>query len=283
MKILVTGSAGFIGTNLVYYLKNNTKHKVIEDFSKPLVDIPRVDVVLHQGSIARTFGVAKAWMFKWNYWNPKKLFEELLKKGCKRFIVASSTAIYGNLKDQSEKDDVNPLNDYAESKYFFEEFAKGFGYEHDVNVSILRYCNVFGPQEWKKREMASMVYQLTCQILKGLSPKIYKMGEQRRDWISVEDVCKANVVAVEHDGVDIFNCGSGNSISFNDLIKCINKYLKTDYSPEYIDNPFEGVYQGYIQCDVRKINKILGFKFGKIEEGIEKYVKYLAGNGGISL
>jgi nucleoside-diphosphate-sugar epimerase len=88
-------------------------------------------------------------------------------------------------------------------------------------------------------------------------------------------VCKVNNTALGYNGVDIFNCGSSKAISFNDLVKCINNCLGTNLEPEYIDNPFEPTYQNFIQCDMKKTNSMLPYKFTDSLQSIKDYISTL--------
>jgi len=139
-----------------------------------------------------------------------------------------------------------------------------------ANVIGLRYCNIYGPGEGHR---ASMVYQLLKQMTNGKRPKLYKHGEQKRDWIYVEDVVDANILASHAKCSGIFNCGSGNDYSFNDMVKIINQFLSTNYEPEYIENPYIKQYQSHTCCDMSKAKKILKFvPKRQLREGIEDFI-----------
>ena len=123
----------------------------------------------------------------------------------------------------------------------------------------LRFCNVYGPGEGHKGKRRSMVSQLYKQMAAGEQPKIFKDGTQKRDWAYVDDVCNCLMAASKYSGVDVFNCGSGQAISFLRLIEIINERLGTKFEPEFIDNPNEAAYQSYTECDMKKAQEKLGF------------------------
>jgi ADP-L-glycero-D-manno-heptose 6-epimerase len=288
MNILVTGGFGFIGSNLVdklisqnhnvtcTYYKNDLINKNIKILDK----LENFDACFHQAANNNTLDENKSEMFNANYKEPKNLFYNLLEKGCEKFIYASSTAIYGNSKGPlKETTKANPLNYYAESKLAFDEFAIDFAKENEVSVIGLRYCNIYGPGEQYKEKRASMIFQLYSQMISGHNPKIFKFGEQKRDWCYVKDVVDANFKCLEYKGSGIFNIGSGKSINFSRIINLLNQHLKSKLKPEYIDCPFLEKYQNNTECDITNAKKFLNWvpKYD-IEQGIEDYVSWLQDN-----
>ena len=206
--------------------------------------IAKIDVVYHLAANNDTLDQDQLEMWKANVYSPIKLFHRCLKSGCKRFVYASSTAVYGNSPAPYIEAEtlLEPLNVYGKSKAAFESFATEFAEEHDVNVVGLRFCNVFGPGEWHKGHRASMIYQIIKQMLdKNPRPKLFEDGNQKRDWIYVKDIVRGIILAGEYEGSGIFNCGSGTATSYNDLVHFINESLGTDYQPGYIKNPYKEI------------------------------------------
>ena len=292
MRVLVTGGTGLIGSNIALELiKQGNEVLITGTDSERKVDgakkylqpsfvgldfdeIGDVDVVFHQAAINDTTNLDKKEMFRANVESSKKLFEYAVKNGCNRIIYASSTAIYGNSPAPyiEDKTKLNPLNPYAESKIIMEQVAKEINDKHKGLVIIgLRYCNVYGPGENFKGKRATMIYQLAQQMLRG-NPKIFKYGEQKRDYIYVKDVVKANILASKAKESCIVNCGYGQSTTFNELINILNKILGVKRSPEYVDNPYKDKYQEHTECDMslakKKINFVPEFD---IEKGIKDY------------
>lgn len=291
MRILVTGATGFIGSNLTLELLSQG-HEVVAITSKDGQELPkleglqmlekgfvnlsflgRFDAVFHQAALTDTTIRDEKTMFDANVKYSKKLFRNVLKNGCRHIVFASSTAVYGDSPaPYIEKiTQLNPLNAYARSKRTLEELAREFAQNPNIVVVGLRYCNVYGPRESHKKKAASMIYQLAKQMLDG-DPKIFKYGEQKRDYIYVDDVVRANILALQLEQSTILNCGTGDTTTFNDLIKILNLVLGTNREPIYIDNPYEDRYQNHTQCDTTLANKILGFipKFN-ILEGVKQY------------
>lgn len=288
-KILITGGSGFIGSHVVDQLqgheitlignKSETDPKVKTQLGIHFdgIDWDRVDeqdYCIHLAANNDTQNVDESDMFKANVYAPIKLFTELKRKGCKKFIYASTTAVYGNVPaPQNEESHTNPLTPYAKSKKVFDDFAMDFASE-GVTVIGLRLCNIYGPRESRKGKRASMIYQIFDSIRSGKNPQLFKPGTQRRDWCYVKDVVRAIEHAMEYPMSDIFNIGSGYSVSFIDIVKIINDLLKTGIYPEYIDCPFPESYQFYTQCDISKAKRHLGwYPIYDCRSGIEDYLK----------
>lgn len=279
MRALVTGGTGFIGSNLALKLKElghdtwitgTTGEQDIPEFRgrvlpqefwqldwKPLGPI---DVVFHQAAITDTRVLDRAEMFRVNVESALELFTQAAAHGCKRIVYASSCALYGDVPPPfREEGPFRPLNPYGESKLALDERAMAFAREHaGVTVVGLRYSNVYGPREAHKGPMASMIFQLAQQMRKG-NPRIFKWGEQKRDYVWIDDVVHANLLATEAAASGIYNCGSGMATSFNEVIAALNDVLSLQRAPEYIVNPFRGRYQGFTQCDMTRARERLGF------------------------
>lgn len=300
MKILITGASGFIGSNITKRLVQNHEVIAIGSRSENKVQgvklfvsthlqgidwdrIPHVDAVIHQAANNDTLCQDEQEIMRSNVGDTKLLLEKMYEKGCKRFICASSTAVYGNeaapYKEESTK--CSPLNLYGKSKVAMEQMGQKFSKETGVIFIALRYCNVYGPGESHKGHRASMIYQLIKQMAAKQSPKLFKHGEQKRDWIYVNDIVKANLCALEYPRSNIFNCGTGQACSFKQLVNWINDELGEPWPqfrivPTYIDNPNEAAYQTYTECDMRKAKRELGFvPETTTENGVKFYMKYL--------
>jgi ADP-L-glycero-D-manno-heptose 6-epimerase len=139
----------------------------------------------------------------------------------------------------------------------------------------LKYFNVYGPGEYYKGKFASMIYQLYLQMKQNKQPRVFKYGEQSRDFVYIKDIVKINLNALEAENSCIVNAGSGKAETFNEVISCLNKALKTDLMPEYFDNPYD-FFQQKTQADLRKARYLLNYNpEWKLEEGISDYVKIL--------
>lgn len=273
MRCLVTGGSGFIGSVLVRCLLD-LGHEVLitgrqneQKVSAPCLSytfhdlhwksISPIDIVFHQAAITDTTHKPEKDFYFVNVHCAKDFFEKALLHGCKKFIYASSCAVYGTSHQPFHEKETNPSNAYGASKLQFDQWAIPWGEENKVSVIGLRYSNVFGNGEEHKGKSASMIYQLMQQMKVG-RPRLFKWGEQQRDFVHIDDVVDANLLASETKATGVFNVGSGRATSFNQIVAILNKVLGTNWEVEYFDNPYEG-YQEFTQCDLEKSNKILGY------------------------
>ncbi|WP_048056295.1 ADP-glyceromanno-heptose 6-epimerase [Methanocaldococcus fervens] len=302
MKVLVTGGAGFIGSNLALELQDRGYEVIVlDDFSsghfKNLigfegdvvtesildVDLNRfrdVDIIFHQAAITDTTIQDQKLMMQINTEGFRRFLDFAIENNIK-FIYASSAATYGNAPaPQKEEYAGKPNNIYGFSKWICDCIAKKYMEKYpDAHIIGLRYFNVFGPREQYKGKMASMIWQLAKQMIEGKNPKIFKWGEQKRDQVYVKDVVRANLLAMDAKESCIVNVGSGRAVSFNYIIEVLNKVLGFDYTPEYIDNPYKEFYQEHTEADLSKAKKYLGYKpEWKFEKAVEDYIKWLKKN-----
>ncbi len=279
----MTGGTGFIGSHLTDHLTGDG-HEVIVVGTKTeqtpkaarylglslcgfssdrLRSLGKIDVCFHQAANNDTLDMDLDEMMHNNVTSPME-FLTLVRSccDCRKFVYASSSAVYGNSSAPYKEGETaeNPLNPYAESKLEFDNQIISFGKRcYKTQVVGLRYTNVYGPSEGHKGKRASMIYQLARRMMNGETVKLFKYGEQRRDWVYIKDVVRANMHAMRSDVSGIFNCGSGKAVTFNDLIGTINKKLNTDIKPEYIDCPFPVAYQDFTLADMTKAKEQLGF------------------------
>lgn len=300
MKILITGGAGFIGSNLASEFQSKiAANDVIilddlssgnenniedfkgefitgkiedEDFIKKLAG-KNIEAIFHQAAITDTTVKDRDLMMGVNVSGLKHIL--LLAQKEKAVVVyASSAGVYGNGDIPMKEDqELLPHNLYAESKIEADKLAVGFSKETSLPVMGLRYFNVYGPRESYKNIAASMILQLSRQMKGGKNPRIFKHGEQARDFIYVKDIVAANLKAMEARKSGVVNVGTGKMTTFNRMIEILNEVLGTSYPPEYFDNPY-GFYQDYTQADTVLAKELIGFEAKySIEEGIKEYIK----------
>ena len=295
MKCLITGGAGFIGSNLALELEKQG-HEVIvidnlfsgskenlsefkgkfiqQDVSEPFELNEKFDVIFHQAAITDPRHPNDEETYKKNIEGFKNIIE-LAKKDNAKLIYASTAGLYGNgqvpMREDQEKE---ILSVYGKSKLEMDEIAeKLFDTMHIVG---LRYFNVFGPREEHKGRPASMIYHLSKQIKDGKTPRIFKWGEQKRDHIYVKDVVDATIKAIDAKS-RIYNVGTGIATNFNELIKILNEVFGTNLKPEYFDMPYDPkTYQSNTQADTTKAKQFLNFKAKwTLKEGIKNYLSEL--------
>lgn len=295
MKCLVTGGAGFIGSNLALELekqghkvtvidnmlsgnKNNLlgfKGKfILQDVSKPFEFQDSFDVIFHQAAITDPRYPNDNDTYNKNVQGFKNMIE-LAKKNNAKLIYASTAGLYGNgpvpMKEDQEKE---ILSAYGRSKLKMDEIAmKLFD---KMRIVGLRYFNAFGPREAYKGRPASMVYHLAKQIKSNKNPRLFKFGEQKRDHIYVNEVVDATILAVNAKS-GIYNVGTGIATTFNDLVKTLNEVMGKNHEIEYFDMPYNPkTYQINTQADTTKAEKFLNFKSKlSLKEGIKDYIKWL--------
>lgn len=292
MRCLVTGGTGFVGSNLALHLQG-LGHEVLitgNESEQPLPEfrgrrlfpgifgidldsIGCIDVLFHQAAINNTRMTDRREMLRANLEAPVRLFRHVIERGCRRIVFASTTAVYGRNPAPYREDGPFDLNTpYAESKKLLEEAATALCSEFPGVVTVgLRYCNVYGPRENHKGSRSTMIHQFARQMLTG-NPRLFEYGEQRRDYIYVKDVVRANELAATAGKSCVVNCGSGRATTFNGLVAVLNDVLGLERVPEYIPNPFEGSYQNDTTCDMGRAGELLGFvpSYGIID-GIRDY------------
>jgi ADP-L-glycero-D-manno-heptose 6-epimerase len=166
----------------------------------------------------------------------------------------------------------DPLNTYAFSKVCMERLAKRYESRLSFPIVGLRYSNVYGPGEAHKGRLASMIHQLAMQMRAGKRPRIFTAGEQKRDFVYIDDVVDANLCAMNAKASDVFNGGAGRSWSFNEVVAELNRVLHTDLQPDYFDNPY-GFTQDWTETDQTRARDRLGYqpKFD-LRAGIDAYL-----------
>ncbi len=300
-KYLVTGGAGFIGSNVAFALENERKAKVVvlDDFSsgnyknlsgfggevvagdigaRDWFDrVGKADAVLHQAAVVDTTETDQRRMMAVNVDAFRNVLDYALKYGVKRVVYASSAAVYGNSKCPMHEDQrPTPENVYGFSKAIMDNVAREFASEHKgMTIVGLRYFNVYGPREYYKGKMASMVFQLYNQMKAGRRPRIFKFGEQLRDFVYVKDIVRGNLNALDAERSCVCNLATGKPGNFNEVIEALNKALKTDLAPEYIDNPY-AFYQNKTQADMRNAKALINYRpEWSLADGIADYVGIL--------
>jgi ADP-L-glycero-D-manno-heptose 6-epimerase len=297
--VLITGGAGFIGSNLALHIEQHFhKCRVIvadafalghfqnlrgfrgeclaaditsEQDLKQLAGL-RFDVLFHQAAISDTTVADQGQMLRVNA-NAFRRLLEIAASLSATVVYASSAGVYGNSPAPNRIGDGEvPENVYGFSKLMMDHAASEFlRARPQQRIVGLRYFNVFGPGESFKGRMASMILQLGKQLLAGERPKLFKHGEQRRDFVYIEDVVQANLRALKARQSGVYNVGSGRARSFNEVLEILGNVLRVRSTAEFIDNPWT-FFQTHTEADIAATQAQLDYqpRFS-LEAGIERY------------
>jgi ADP-L-glycero-D-manno-heptose 6-epimerase len=248
------------------------------------------DAVVHLAANNDTMDRDRQEMFTANVDSSVSLLYQAGCRGIRHFVYASSCATYGSAPAPYIEDEANPtpLNVYGESKLVLEKEVESY-YQRvaidmhghsKMSLVGLRFSNVYGPGEGHKGKRASMVHQIVKNIAQGVTPRLFEFGEQKRDWVCVDDVVQQIILALEYEGPHVvLNSGSGVAESFNKIVEVANKLIRTDnmLTPLdilYVANPSPETYQDFTLCDMSKAKRILGHvpKYD-LEAGIKRLIQ----------
>lgn len=311
--IIVTGAAGFIGSNLLKGLNAQGQTEIIaiddltdgrkfrnlavskyydyldyEDFLNQIIADQSfgrpIEAIFHEGACSVTTEWDGRYMMRNNYEYSKHLLHYCMKRKIP-LIYASSAAVYGGKQQFKESSDSEiPLNVYGYSKWVFDQYYLQQCSQINSQVVGLRYLNVYGPHEQYKGSMASVAFHFMNQLRETGVVKLfegwdgYSDGEQMRDFISVEDVAKVNLWFLANPNKSgIFNVGTGQARTFNALAKILIQ-LNGGGKIEYIPFPkkLKGAYQSFTEADITKLRES-GYtnEFLTLEEGLYRYFKWM--------
>ncbi|VAW35373.1 ADP-L-glycero-D-manno-heptose-6-epimerase [hydrothermal vent metagenome] len=311
--IIVTGGAGFIGSNIVRALneqgvndilvvdnlKNGVKFRNIadceiadyldkEDFiARVQADesfADKIEAVFHEGACSSTTEWDGRFIMRNNYEYSKQLLLYCLARGI-AYLYASSASVYGNGSVFSEKrEHEEPLNMYGYSKFLFDQYVRRLLPGAASQVVGFRYFNVYGPREQHKGSMSSVAFHVNNQLHDTGVAKLfegcdgYGNGEQRRDFVYVDDIVAVNLWFMRHpDKSGIFNLGTGRSQPFNDVAKAVLDWHgrgKLEYIP--FPDHLQGRYQSFTEADISAL-RAAGYDapFKTVEEGVRLYMDWL--------
>jgi ADP-L-glycero-D-manno-heptose 6-epimerase len=327
MYYVVTGAAGFIGSNIVRALNLRGEDRIIAvdhleqaDKFRNLVDCEiadfldtrefldrvlagdfdgSIEAILHQGACSDTMETDGQYMMENNYRYSMDLLDFCLEDQVP-LLYASSASVYGaGTVFREERKFESPLNVYGYSKFLFDQAVRRRLPDADSQIAGFRYFNVYGPNEAHKGRMASVAwhffnqYQAEKRVRPFEGSGGYGAGEQRRDFVSVEDIVKANLYFLDHtDRSGIYNLGTGRAQSFNDVAAAVINTCRTleGEAPlalyqmqqegliQYLAFPeaLKGKYQNFTQADTSALRRA-GYEepFLSVEEGVSRYIDSL--------
>ena len=329
MYIVVTGAAGFIGSNIVRALNARGEHAIIAVDNLARADKVRnlgdcdiadyldkddflhrlasgdftwdIQAVLHQGACSDTMETDGRYVMQNNYRYSVALLDYCQEQDIP-LLYASSASVYGaGTAFREERACESPLNAYAFSKFQFDQYVRNAMPERTAQIAGFRYFNVYGPREQHKGRGSSVAFHFFNQdraegkvrLFEGSGG--YGPGEQRRDFVHVDDIVRANLYFLDHpERSGIFNLGTGRAQSFNDVAAAVLNTLEGGRARtaaewaeagriEYIPFPpaLVGKYQSYTQADLTRLREA-GYesRFMTVEEGVPAYVQWLAGLAG---
>jgi ADP-L-glycero-D-manno-heptose 6-epimerase len=315
--IIVTGAAGFIGSVIVKLLNDRGEDVVVADSfgtagkfknlrrrrisrivtpDRLLIDLEsgslRPSAIIHMGAVTDTSIVNADLFLEMNTQYTERLTRLALGKEI-RLIYASSASVYGDGDlGFSDKNDLTsvlcPLTPYGFSKWLFDSTAIRMGWDRDIVG--LRFFNVYGPNEYHKGNMASVIWHAYNQFKSTESVTLYKShnpdyadGEQKRDFVYVDDVARVVLWFLYHPEVNgIFNLGTGKARTYKEMAEAV--FYAVDKKPriEYVPTPetIRGSYQYFKEADISKLKNVgCDVPFHSLEDGVEEYVRnYLSQN-----
>jgi UDP-glucose 4-epimerase len=298
LRILVTGGAGFIGSNLVEALLASGKEVTVLDnmdtgstlnlkdlngslevIEANCTDASRLDLkpeaIYHLGIPSSSPMYKKNPFLVGEAINGAIAIFELAKKAGCRVVYASTSSLYSGLTPPHREDMTIQVTDYyTEARLAMERIAELYNRLFEVSSVGLRFFSVYGPKEKSKKQYANMVSQFMWEMMEGKAPMIYGDGNQTRDFVYVKDLVKALRLASDSDYHGILNVGTGKAYSFNDVVRILNKKLGSAIEPIHVENPIKNYVRATL-ADPSKTKEILGFESHySLEDGIGELVRY---------
>lgn len=305
-RALVTGGAGFIGSNIVEELVNRGVEVVVLDDlylgEKQNLSEVKDQIEFIEGSVLErekvegavkgcdtVFHQAARSSSPMHMEKPQEgarvniegfinTAEAAIEEGAEKIVYASTSSMYGSVEPPHREDMGEvPTNLYTASKMSRECYAQTYSYNDRIETTGLRYFAVYGPHERAKGKFANVVTQFLWKMMDGESPVIWGDGSQTRDFTFVQDIVKANMLAAERrDDIDgnYFNVGTGKDVSFNTVVEKLNEVLGTDIEAEHVENPRDKYVQA-TKADLSRSRELLGYEPDySFEEGVKEAADY---------
>lgn len=305
MRFLVTGGAGFIGSNIVEeLLRRGHSVRVLDNFSTGkrinlaefekdihLIDgdirnyhivnnaVKGIEVILHQAalpSVPRSIADPIT-SNQVNIDGTLNILEAARDNNVRRIVFASSSSVYGDTPGLPRHEDMaaNPLSPYAVSKLAGEKYCSVYSGNYGVETVALRYFNVFGPRQDPRSQYSAVIPKFISAMLCNQQPEIFGDGETSRDFTFVSNVAEANIQSSngERNGAVVMNCAAHSSISLNELVNKINKILGKNITPVYREFRKGDIRHSY--ADITRAELLINYKPAvTFEEGLRRTVNY---------
>ncbi len=304
-RIIVTGGAGFIGSNIVNALCASNTVMILDNLHSGSMDNVQEskklgaeffkgdsgdiagthfdpDIIFHLGIYSSTP------MYRANH----KLVASVVSDAINVFsfaaergipvVIASSSSIYNGHSGLHHEGLVPKVTDYyTEARIAVERLAELYSSMSGLNATALRQFSIYGPHDEKKGSFGNLITQFMLGMSRGEQPVIYGDGMQTRDFTYVSDVVDAYTRAAELKGFNLLNVGRGENYTINQMIEKLNEKLGTDIKPKYIQNPLKN-YVDHTKADTSKAEKVMGFRAKvDLEAGIDRLYNYLLESGQI--
>jgi len=298
LSVLVTGGAGFIGSNLVEELLASGEDVIVLDnfttgsrenleelpgnlriIKGSCLDLPSLDVspeaIYHLGIPSSSPMYKRNPMLVGEAINGAIAVFELAKKTGSRVVYASTSSLYsGQTPPHREDMEVFVTDYYTEARFSMERFAELYLKLFGVEAVGMRFFSVYGPHEAAKKVYANIVTQFLWEMMAGRAPVIYGDGTQTRDFVYVKDVVSALQLAMGSDYTGALNVGTGKSYSFNDVAEILAGEMGLDIRAEHVNNPIKNYVQDTL-ADTKKAEEVLGFKARRaLKEGIKEIIEF---------
>jgi UDP-glucose 4-epimerase len=284
-RVLVTGGAGFIGSNLANALATDNDVVVVDDGYLGTTENLDPAVTVHEQSVLDedlptdvdvVFHLAALSSYAMHEETPQRgarvnvegfvnVVEQARVDGCETVVYASTSSIYGSQTDPCPEElSVSVHTGYEASKLARERYAEYFSTHYDLSMAGMRFFSVYqgyGGAEEHKGEYANVIAQFADDIAAGRRPELYGDGTQTRDFTHVEDIVRGLELAAEHELDGVYNLGTGQSYDFNTVVELLNEELGTDVEPSYVENPIpEDVYVHDTCADASKMREATGWE-----------------------
>ena len=310
---VVTGGAGFIGSHICdLLLKRGDRVRVLDNFSSGRISnieafqheypgrlevfegdirdpgilrgvMEKATAVFHQAAMVSVQKSVEAPLEanSVNLEGTLTVFQAAREAGVNKVVYASSTAIYGNSEELPKRETMaaEPVSPYAASKYGAEIYGRIFSTLYGLPVVCLRYFNVFGPRQDPSSDYAAVIPKFISRMLKGERPVIYGDGGQTRDFVFVEDVARANLLAADSTAAGLaLNIAAGQRYSLNDLVVILDELLGLDFQPVYEPARLGEVRDS--QADISLANRTIGYlPEVTLRQGLERTAAWFKSNG----